>query len=380
MPHQSIAILGSTGSIGTSTLEVVDHLSEDISVFSLAAHSNIDLLEQQALKYRPQLLGVYDKEKALELQKRLPQIPVLAGLEGLIDLASADGVDLVVSAISGTLGIQPTYAAIQKGIPIALANKEALVSTGELLTKTAKEKGVPIIPVDSEHSAIFQCLRGENPKEIRRIILTASGGPFRDFSKEQLSQVSLKDALQHPNWSMGPKITVDSSTLMNKGLEVIEAHWLFDIALDQIDVVIHPQSIIHSMVEFVDNSLIAQMGEPSMKTPIQYALTYPERRPGSLQQFDFLQHGSLSFNIPDTQRFPCLRLAYEAAKQGASLPCYMNAANEVLVQSFMKRQISWADIGAKLESLMERHQVVDVPSLDMIIEVDTQARLEAAQV
>jgi 1-deoxy-D-xylulose-5-phosphate reductoisomerase len=285
----------------------------------------------------------------------------------------------VISAIAGTLGLQPTVAAIQAQKQIGLANKEALVSGGDFMMKQAKQRGVSIIPIDSEHSAIFQCLNGEKSQNIRRVILTSSGGPFRSWSEEQLEQVTVEQALQHPTWKMGPKVTIDSSTLMNKGLELIEAKWLFDLTLEQIEVVIHPQSIIHSLVEFVDGSMMAQMSEPSMIIPIQYAMTYPERCCGMLKPFDFLKNGILQFFIPDQRKFRCLALAFEAIRQGGSLPCYMNAANEVLVQRFLKKEISWKEIGIKLEELMSQHEVVPVDSLDTILAIDALAREEASR-
>jgi 1-deoxy-D-xylulose-5-phosphate reductoisomerase len=373
-----IAILGSTGSIGESTLKVVRHLGPDqVQVTALAAHSNIDLLERQANEFHPGLIAVYDKEKAALLQKRLPAIEVAAGMEGLKAAASYDQADFVVSAMSGTLGLVPTISAIEAGKTIGLANKESLVSGGQLLLSLAAKKGVLLLPIDSEHSAIFQCMQGENPQHIRRLILTASGGPFRNLSKEELSKVTIDQALCHPTWKMGSKITVDCSTLMNKGLEVIEAHWLFGTPLEKIEVIIHPESIIHSMVEFVDGSIKAQMSEPSMLIPIQYALSYPRRLAGIHKPFDFVQNNSLQFFTPDVDKFRCLKLAFEAVKQGGSLPCYMNAANEILVDRFINRKISWLDIGSKLEDLMSSHPIKQLQTLDDVLEVDQEARQEA---
>jgi 1-deoxy-D-xylulose-5-phosphate reductoisomerase len=373
-----IAILGSTGSIGESTLKVVRHLGPDqVQVTALAAHSNIDLLERQANEFHPGLIAVYDKEKAALLKKRLPAIEVAAGMEGLKAAASYDQADFVVSAMSGTLGLVPTVSAIEAGKTIGLANKESLVSGGQLLLSLAAKKGVLILPIDSEHSAIFQCMQGENPQHIRRLILTASGGPFRNLSKEELSKVTIDQALRHPTWKMGSKITVDCSTLMNKGLEVIEAHWLFGTPLEKIEVIIHPESIIHSMVEFVDGSIKAQMSEPSMLIPIQYALSYPRRLAGIHKPFDFVQNNSLQFFTPDVDKFRCLKLAFEAVKQGGSLPCYMNAANEILVDRFINRKISWLDIGSKLEDLMSSHPIKQLQTLDDVLEVDREARQEA---
>lgn len=375
-----IAILGSTGSIGNSTLHVARHLKEEIKVVALAAKANIDVLEKQAREFHPQLIGVYDKDKALELQKRLPNIQVLGGLEGIEAVASHSNSDMVISAMSGTLGLIPTISSIKAGKQIGLANKEALVSGGALVMALAREKNVPIIPIDSEHSALFQCLRGESTASVHKLIITASGGPFRTFTNEQLNHITIEHALAHPTWNMGPKITIDSSTLMNKGLEVIEAHWLFGIPIEKIEVVVHPQSIIHSIVEFIDNSLMAQMGDPCMVTPIQYAITYPRRCQGTMKRFDFMKNHTLQFFQPDPEKFRCLSLAFQALKVGGSLPCYMNASNEILVQRFLNRQIGWKEIGTKLEQLMQQHTVFPVESLDTILHVDTQARREAAAI
>lgn len=375
---KKIAILGSTGSIGTSALQVIQHLGPDYQVVALAASSNIDLLQEQIAQFHPECIAVYDEKKAEELRKRLPGRTILHGDEGIHAVATHSSADLVLSAISGTYGIGPTFAAVNAGKNIALANKEALVSGGSLLMELAKKKKVSIFPVDSEHSALFQCLQS-NPKEsVSRLILTASGGPFRTFEMEQLRTITPEQALNHPNWSMGPKVTIDSSTLMNKGLEVIEAHWLFDIPFDQLDVVIHPQSIIHSLVEYKDGSMLAQMSVPTMLVPIQYALTFPERRPGLLKPFDFIRHGKLEFSCPDLLKFRALKLAFDAIKEGGSLPCYMNAANEVLVYRFLKKEIGWLEIAEKLESLMNQHEKVKISSLDEIVMIDNQARTEAA--
>lgn len=378
---KQIAIIGSTGSIGKSTLQVARHLGRNqIIVKALAAHSNIDLLEQQAKEFAVEAVAVFDKHKALELAKRLPGIKVLGGMEGVQEIAAWPTVDYVVSAFTGTLGLQPTLAAIEAGKNIGLANKESLVSAGALVMRKVAEKKVSLLPIDSEHSALFQCLNGENPKTVSRLILTASGGPFREWSLERLSAITIDEALNHPTWKMGPKVTVDSSTLMNKGLEVIEAHWLYSMPYDCIEVVIHPQSIIHSMVEFVDGSMLAQMSQPSMIVPIQYALTYPERKQGIIPPYDFTKNPTLQFFKPDFQKFRCLALAFEALRKGRSLPCYMNAANEVLVSRFLEQQIGWSEIGDKLDSLLERHVTRDVKTLDEILDVDKEARFEAAQV
>lgn len=374
-----IAILGSTGSIGESTLKVARHLGpQEIKVAALAAHSNIELLEKQAKEFQPELIAVYDESKAALLKKRLPGCNILAGMEGVEAAASYAGADFVVSALAGTWGLIPTIAAIKAGKNVGLANKESLVSGGSFVMSLVRKHGVSLIPIDSEHSAIFQCLNGEKLKEVRRLVLTASGGPFYKMSQEELAAVNVDQALRHPNWAMGPKVTIDSSTLMNKGLEVIEAHWLFHMPLEKIEVVIHPQSLIHSLVEYCDGSIIAQLGEPSMLVPIQYALTYPERKRGILPPFDFWKNGTLNFYPPDLDKFRCLRLAFDAIKTGGSLTCYMNAANEVLVQSFLAKKISWSAIAIKLEALMTAHKKVEINSLDDILAIDQEARREAS--
>lgn len=374
-----IAILGSTGSIGRNALQVVRHLKSRFQVVALAARENIDLLEQQVLEFQPTLIAVFNPDKAYELQKRLPHHTVLAGMEGLRAVAAYEEAEMVISALVGTVGLQPTIEAIVAGKQIGLANKEALVSGGALVMQLVKQHGVELIPIDSEHSAIFQCLNGEKRSTIRRLVITSSGGPFRTWTDEQLENITVTQALNHPTWNMGPKITIDSSTLMNKGLEVIEAYWLFNVDLDKIEVVIHPQSIIHSLVEFNDYTLLAQMGVPTMIVPIQYAMTYPERYPGMLEPFDFAKHEKLEFAIPDKTRFRCLALAYEAIRQGGSLPCYMNAANEILVQRFLAGEISWNEISIQLEHLMSQHSIQAVDDLESILAVDAQAREEAAQ-
>lgn len=337
-------------------------------------------MEEQIYEFKPKLVAVFDKEAAKRLQERLPHYTVLSGVEGLNTVASFEKANFVISSITGTAGLVPTIEAIKSGKDVALANKEVLVSGGELVMRLVKENGVKLIPVDSEHSALFQCMQGNCPSSIRKLILTASGGPFRQFSQEKLASITPAQALNHPNWKMGPKVTIDSSTLMNKGLEVIEAYWLFGLPLEQIEVVVHPQSIIHSMIEYCDGSMMAQMGEPLMLVPIQYALTYPERKPGLLKPFDFIRHGKLEFEIPDVNKFRCLALAYEALKKGASMPCYMNAANEVLVDRFIKQAITWQEIGQKLELLMERHTLQAIPSIEAILEVDREARLAALEI
>ncbi|MCH9614216.1 MAG: 1-deoxy-D-xylulose 5-phosphate reductoisomerase [Chlamydiia bacterium] len=367
-----IALLGSTGSIGKTTLEVVKHLGYQIE--ALAAHQNIDLLYEQVLKFKPKFVAVFNRDKAKILRDRLPDIEVLEGMEGLLELTRLESVDGVVNGVVGAIGIEPTIEAIRAKKRIFLANKEPLVMAGELVMKLAKEHGVEVIPLDSEHSAIFQCLKGESAGEVRRLILTASGGPFVKKSLHELKEVTLDEALNHPSWSMGPKITVDSSTLMNKGLEVIEAHHLFGVPLEQIEVVVHPTSIIHSFVEFVDGSTIAQHSPPSMKLPIQYGLTHPRRVKGIAPCLDFTKYSKLEFFPPDKERFPCLNLAYSALDEGGSMPCFINAANEALVTRFLSGSIGWYEIGQKLETLMQRHNTQKCADLETLLGVDSEAR------
>lgn len=369
-----IALLGSTGSIGKNTLRVAKHLGFSVQVTALAAGSNDDLLFQQIQQFRPELVALADEEAARRLQSRLPNQRILAGKDGVEELAATCQADLVVSAITGYAGLRPTLAAICSGKDVALANKESLVAGGKLVTEAAKRHNTRLLPVDSEHSAIFQCLQGQSKDRLGRLILTASGGPFRKRRKEDLEAITVEDALKHPTWDMGAKITVDSSTLMNKGLEVIEAHWLFSTPADQIHVVVHPQSIIHSMVEFVDHSIIAQMGRPDMATPIQFALTYPDRLPGDQKHFDFMEYPQLEFFAPDLERFSCLRLAFESIRVGQSMPCFLNAANEILVNRFISNRIRWVDIARKLEALLEQHPPRSVDTLEDVMSVDLEAR------
>lgn len=375
---RDLAILGSTGSIGKNCLAVARYLGPDaVRVIALAAKDNIALLEEQAREFHPQLIAVYDLDKARELQSRIPHIPVIGGMEGLEAVAVHEKANLVISAISGAIGLAPTIAAIRARKNIGFANKEVLVSGGEIVMSLVRSYGIELIPIDSELTAIFQCLKGEPGKVVQRLLITASGGPFRNYTADQLGGITVDHALNHPNYRMGPKVTIDSSTLMNKGLEMIEAHWLFQVPLEKIEVVVHPQQIIHSMVEFVDNSILAQMGDPDMLTPIQYAITYPKRYKGSLKPFDFAKNHTLQFALPDMDKFRCLKLAYDAVRCGGSLPCYMNAANEVLVHRFLNKEISWTDIAFKLENLMFRHSVMPIKSLQDILAVDQIARQEA---
>lgn len=376
--RKKIALLGSTGSIGTRTLQVARHLKEDLEIVALAVKSNIELLEAQAREFHPKLLAVYDEQPARDLQKRLPHIPVLTGMDGLRAVASFSEADFTMLAMTGSAGLLPAIAAIEAGKQIGLANKEVLISAGELISQLVKKRGVELFPVDSEHSALFQCLKGERPERVRRLILTASGGPFRNKSTAELSKVTLAEAMSHPNFKMGPKVTIDSSTLMNKGLEMIEAKWLFNIEPSKVEAVIHPEQRIHSCVEFIDGSIIAQMSDPDMLFPIQYALTYPERKEGILPPYDFLKNGTLTFFPPDTQKFRCLDLAIQAMKAGQSYPCFLNAANEVLVDRFLKQKISWLEISTKLEKLISSHLPQNLLTLEAILEVDGIAREKAS--
>jgi 1-deoxy-D-xylulose-5-phosphate reductoisomerase len=374
---KTLSIVGSTGSIGMNTLKVAAHLEGQFQVVALAAHSNLNKILPQIDQFHPKTVALYDAKAAAELRKLRPGLEVLEGLEGVCAVAAHPDASLTVSAMTGTLGLLPTIRAIEAGKNVGLANKEALVSGGSLVMELAKKHGVKILPIDSEHSALFQCLEGESSAAVRRLILTSSGGPFRQMSLEQLQKVSLEDALKHPTWTMGPKVTIDSSTLMNKGLEVIEAHWLFDMPIERIEVVVHPQSIIHSMVEYVDGSMIAQMSEPTMIVPIQYALTYPDRKKGLLPPFDFTKNSQLTFFQPDYDKFKCLKIAFDAIRSGDSYPCYMNAANEVLVQRFINKEIQWVDIGGLLEKLMGQHAAEKIVNVEHVLEIDALARKEA---
>lgn len=378
MDKKNLTIIGSTGSIGTQTLQVLDEFPEAYRVKGLSCDSNIDLLEKQVKTYRPERVCVMNPEKALAFEKRVPDIEVLTGLDGLISVASDTDNDLLLTAVSGMIGLEPTLHAIENNIDIALANKETLVAGGALVTEVAKRHGVKILPVDSEHSAVFQCLYGNAREEIDKIILTASGGPFRGYTKEQLRAVTPAQALKHPNWHMGAKITIDSSTMMNKGFEVIEARWLFDVNPEQIDVLVHPQSIIHSMVAYRDHAVIAQLGLPDMRLPIQLALFYPHRLPNAQPPLDLAQIGSLTFEKPDSAAFSCLELAYEALRAGGTVPAALNAANEETVAAFLQGKIAYPDIAAINERVMTRVPSVSHPTLQRILETDAAAR-EAAR-
>ena len=368
-----VAIIGSTGSIGTQTLEIA-RWNQDIKICALSAGRNIDLLEKQAREFRPEIVGLWDEKLADELKDRLKDmdIRVVSGMDGLIKIAEYKTSDILVTAIVGMIGIRPTVAAIKAGKDIALANKDTLVTAGHIIMPLAKEKGVSILPVDSEHSAIFQSLQGNTHDSIEKILLTASGGPFRGKSREFLKHVKLEDALKHPNWSMGRKITIDSATMVNKGLEVIEAKWLFDVAPENIQVVIQPQSIIHSMVEYKDGAVIAQLGTPDMKLPIQYALFYPERRYMPGDRLDFTKLSSIVIETPDMDTFLGLRYAYEAIGIGGSMPTVFNAANEYAVKQFLDRKIDFLDIYDIIRASMDHHNLIENPDIDEILATEQE--------
>lgn len=374
-----IAILGSTGSIGRNALEVIHSLGGDYRVTALSTHRNWELLAQQVTTFHPSRVAIVDKESYRLLKKNIStnSVEILAGEDSLEELASGEDVDFVLSAIVGAAALPATLAAIRQKKSLALANKEALVVAGEIVTSLANKMGVKLLPVDSEHSAIFQSLLAGQRSELRKVILTASGGPFREYPREALQDVTPEQALKHPTWQMGKKITIDSATLINKALEIIEAKWLFGLEAQQIDVVIHPQSIIHSMVEFQDGSVIAQMGLPDMKLPIQYALTYPQRRPAPVEPLSLPKLGGLTFFKPDMERFPALRLGYRAVSEGGTLPAVLNAANEVAVAAFLDRQIKLTDIVPITEGTMDRHKKCEHPSLGEILAADQWAREEA---
>ncbi len=379
---KGITVLGATGSVGKSTLAVVDSLRDRFRVIGLTACSNEPLLRELIERYQPRYAALVDEEQASYLLSRYTgSTEILGGVHGVLTIASAAEADIVVSGIVGAAGLQPVLAAIERGKTIALANKEPLVMAGHIITSLAEKHGATLLPVDSEHSAIFQCLCGNKNQKIHKIILTASGGPFYNRSVEELEEVTPKEALAHPTWSMGSKISVDSATLMNKGLEVIEAHWLFGVDVENIEVLIHPCSIVHSMVEFVDGSIIAQLSQNDMKLPIQYALTYPERLESTVKRLDITKVSPLEFFIPSHDKFPCLRLAYKAAKTGGTMPAVLNAANEVAVNEFLNSRLRFPDIHTLINSVMNEHLVVPDPSLNDILEADRWARdrAEASQ-
>lgn len=377
---RKISLLGSTGSIGQSTLEVVTQHNDQFQVVAMAAGTNVTLLAEQIREHRPTLVSVSSYEAAKSLRELLGdavKVDILVGEEGLLQVASFPEADFVMTAVVGSVGVAPTLAAIEAGKTIGLANKETLVSAGHLVMKAAREKGVAIIPVDSEHSAIYQCLQGNRAEDVEKIVITASGGSFRKRSRKELAEVTVADALKHPNWSMGAKITIDSATMMNKGFEVIEAHWLFDLPYERIETVLHYESIIHSMVEYKDRAVMAQLGTPDMKVPIQYALSYPQRMPLATEPLDLVKIGSLHFAPMDETRYPLLRLAYECGKRGGTLPTVLNAANEVAVARFLRGEIGFLAIEDIVHSVCESHTNLSEPSLELIMEADKWARAEA---
>ena len=381
MQSQNISILGSTGSIGQNTLNVVEHLG-DINVVALGAGRNMEVLAKQVLRFEPQVVSCGDEACAEILGRKLHELKIATpkivfGEKGLVEIATLEGVDTVVSATVGAIGFVPTLRALEHGKRVALANKETLVMAGELMTKAARENEAEILPVDSEHNAIHQCLRGEKKYEVRRLILTASGGPFRTKSKSEIENATREEALNHPTWDMGDKISIDSATLMNKGLEVIEAHWLFGFDADEIGVVVHPQSVVHSMVELVDGSIIAQLGATDMKHAIQYALTYPKRKENCVSPLDFAEISNLTFENPDFERFPNLSIAYRALKKGGTTPAALNASNEIAVQAFLDEKIRLSEIAQINGNIIENHLVSAADDLETILQADTDARIEA---
>ena len=374
MKKKKIAILGSTGSIGTQALQVIEEHPDLYEAYALTANNQVELLAEQARKFQPAVVVIANEAKYLQLKEMLSDLPiqVYAGSDALCDVVQATSIDVVLASMVGYAGLRPTINAIKAGKEIALANKETLVVAGELITELAAQYHTPILPVDSEHSAIFQCLESDNPLE--KVILTASGGPFRTFSMEQLRHVTKEQALKHPNWDMGAKITIDSATMMNKGFEVIEAKWLFGVRPEQIEVVVHPQSVIHSMVQFEDGAVKAQLGVPDMRLPIQYAFSYPKRIASSFDRLDFTQMTTLTFEQPDTEKFRCLALAYEALNQGGNMACIVNAANEIAVSAFLKEKISFIEISKLIEQTMNKVSFIKNPTYDDYVATDTEAR------
>lgn len=373
---KKISILGSTGSIGIQTLDVIRKNKSEYEVLALSCHSSIDQILDQIKEFKPKHVAIWREDMYKELKEKLNgiDIEIHCGMEGLIAISTLDEVDVLVTSVVGNIGLQPTVEAIKKGKTIALANKETLVTSGQIIMPLLKQYGATIIPVDSEHSAIFQCLQGNTFKTLKKVILTASGGPFRGMNKEMLHMKKASDALKHPKWNMGKKISIDSATLMNKGLEVIEAKWLFGVEADQIDVVVHPQSIIHSMVEYNDTSIIAQMGLPDMRLPIHYALNYPDRTPLDIPKMSFAEITQLTFEQPDKATFPCLELAYEALRIGGTMPCVLNAANEELVYLYLQDKIGFYDIPKTIEALMQKHELIKEPTIDDILGIDQLIR------
>jgi len=368
-----LSILGSTGSIGTQTLEIVRQFPNEFKVVGLSANKNSDLLLKQIKEFKPKAVAIMDKSKVDDLLN-FSSCQIYSGLEGLNKIVALQEADTVVNSLVGSIGIEPTYNAIKHKKNIALANKETLVAAGSIIMEESKKNDVKIMPIDSEHSAIFQCLNGENIKEVSKITITCSGGPFRNYTKEQLENATIQDALKHPTWNMGNKITIDSATLMNKGFEIIEAHWLYGIEYEKIKVVIHPQSIVHSLVEFLDKSVIAQLGLPDMKLPIQYALAYPKRFPTMQSSLDLAKIKTLDFKEPDFEMFPCLKYAYEAGMAGGTLPCVMNAANETAVYAFLDDKIRFLDIQKLIRKMMDEHEIIKNPTLKDILEADRKTK------
>jgi 1-deoxy-D-xylulose-5-phosphate reductoisomerase len=376
---KNVVLLGSTGSIGTSTIKVAEDLPDRIRLIGLGAGNNVDLLLEQTRKHKPEAISIIDPVKAQELQNKLGAAAnISSGPDGLVKLATLPGADIVLIAIVGTAGLRPALAAIRAGKDIAVASKEILVMAGEIVMTEARKHGVRVLAVDSEHSAIFQCLDGKPSASVRKLWLTASGGPFRTTPKEEFPNITVERALKHPSWVMGRKITIDSATLFNKGLEMIEARWLFDIEMARVSVVVHPQSVVHSMVEFVDGSMLAQLSTPDMCLPIQYALTYPDRAPSARVQTNLAKLGSLTFEEPDAERFPSLQIARIAGEIGGTLPAVLNAANEVAVEAFVNRRINFPQISETVRCTMDKHKVVSHPTLDQILEADSWARHEAS--
>lgn len=376
---KKLSLLGSTGSIGTQTLDIVRNYPNQFQILALSGKSNIELLLKQMDEFKPKYVCVMTEDAVSLLKEKGVKSEILLGPEGLKEIATLPEADQIVISTVGSIGLPPTMAAIEAGKPVALANKEVLVMAGEQVMGRAAEKNVPIFPIDSEHSAILQCLLSGHRKEVERILITASGGPFRNLPLEELENVTLEDALAHPTWSMGQKITIDSATLMNKGLEVIECCHLFDVTVDKVDVVVHPQSLVHSLVEFVDGSYIAQIGPTDMRIPIQYALTYPERLPGNGDRIDLAKIGSLIFEAPTPEKFPCLGLAYEASRKGGTLPVVLSVANEVAVQAFLEKKIKYTDIARVIGLECEEHSIIKQPSLEEILEVEKEIRVKTLE-
>jgi len=376
---KKLSILGSTGSVGTQTLDIVKTNSQDFKIIGLTTNKNIDLLKNQITEFKPEAVAVMDKEKADELKRKVEAV-VYSGIDGIIKIAKLDEVDTVVNSLVGSIGVRPTIEAIRKQKNIALANKETLVTAGYVVMEEVKKNKVNLMPIDSEHSAIFQCLNGENIDDVNKITITASGGPFREYSKEQLEKVTVKDALNHPTWKMGNKITIDSATLMNKGFEVIETHWLYGSNYNKIEVVVHPQSIIHSLVEFKDSSVIAQLGNPDMKLPIQYALSFPKRFELNAKKLNLAEVSNLSFEYPDLDKFPCLKYAFDSGNAGGTLPAVLNAANESAVYAFLDNKTKFLDIPKIIKKMLDEHNLIKNPDLNQILNIDKKVKEETNKI